>query len=149
MNPILFLFLLMFGGIAHAQDDAPLEGEATEDVAPADDAAEEPEKEEAAAADGDEKADSDEKAGKSEDEEPKAKKDGKAKADLPEVKVPESDEEAIEDVKKSVEALRTGQWATFAVLLIGLLVFGWNRFSELRSASSDTGSDSAAKPEKE
>lgn len=146
MNPILFMFLLMFGGIAHAQDDAPLEGEATEEAAPADDAVEGDEKGEADAADGDEKADSDEK---SEDEEPKAEKDGKAKADLPEVKVPQSDDEAVEDVKKAVEALQTGQWATFAVLLIGLLAFGWNRFSELRGASSDAGSDSAAKSEKD
>jgi hypothetical protein len=123
MNPILFLFLMLFGGVAFAQDDAAPETEATEDAAPADDAAVEPEKEEVDdAKDGDEKA----------DEEPKAKKDGKAKADLPEVKVPKSDEEAIEDVKKAVEALQTGQWAVFAVLLIGLLVFGWNRFSALK-----------------
>jgi hypothetical protein len=122
MNPILFLFLLTFGGVAFAQDEGVPATEAAEEAAPADDAAKAPE-----AAEGEEKPEAAEG-----EEKPEAEKEGKAKADLPEVKVPKSDEEAIEDVKKSVEALRTGQWATFAVLLIGLLVFGWNRFSALK-----------------
>lgn len=57
------------------------------------------------------------------------------KVELEAVKVPESDEEAIKDVQEAVNALQTGQWATLAILLVGLLVFVWNRF--MGSSSSE------------
>ena len=60
-----------------------------------------------------------------------------AKAGVPEVEVPQTDEEAIADVKASVDALKNGQWATFVILLFGLLGFGWNRFKGLKEGSKD------------
>lgn len=119
MSSILFLFL-MFGGSAFAQDDAAPETEATEEAATEE--ADAPEAEEP-------KADAEKpKADAEEAEEPKAK----AKA-LPGVEVPSTDAEALKDVQEAVNAVQTGQWATFGVLLIGLLLFGWNRFTSMKA----------------
>jgi hypothetical protein len=57
---------------------------------------------------------------------------------LPEVDVPEDDEEALNDVLDAVGALQTGQWATFAILLIGLLLFGYNRWTASKAAAEST-----------
>ena len=81
-------------------------------------------------------------------EEPKAE-EPKAKADLSAVEVPATDEEAIEDVKSAVEALQTGQWATFVVLLLGLLGFGYNKFVGMRDAKAAEEPAASAAPEAE
>lgn len=57
-----------------------------------------------------------------------APKADEAKKELPPVEVPTNQDEAIEDVQSAVNALQTGQWATFGVLLLGLLVFLYNQF---------------------
>lgn len=63
------------------------------------------------------------------------------KKELPAVAVPADEAEAIEDIQKAVDAVRTGQWATFLVLLLGLLVFLYNKFVGSKQ--------SVAKPESE
>lgn len=47
---------------------------------------------------------------------------------LPPVEVPATDAEALVELQGAVSALKSGQWATFVVLLIGLLAFAYNRF---------------------
>ena len=66
-------------------------------------------------------------------EEPEA--DEAPAKEVPEVKVPQSDEEALEDVKAAVESMKKGQWATFGILLFGLLAFAWNRFKSMKKSS--------------
>jgi hypothetical protein len=124
MNPILFLLLLMFGGVAFAQDEGAPEAEATEEAAPADEPKAD---EEAPPAEGDAE-------GEEGDEAPA--EDGDKKEELPPVEVPASDEEAIGDVQDAVGALQTGQWATFAILLLGLLVFAYNKFIGSKKADA-------------
>ena len=127
---IMFMFLT---SLALAEDEA---APAAEEVPAADEAAPAAEGDEAAApaAEGDEAAaEGDEAAPAAEGEAPAEE----AKAGVPEVEVPQTDEEAIADVKASVDALKNGQWATFVILLFGLLGFGWNRFKGLKEGSKD------------
>lgn len=119
MRTAFLLALLSFMPTSFAQDvpaDAEAE-EVTEAPAEAEDVpAEAPE------AEGEEDAEED-----AEEEKPEEP--------LKPVDVPESDEEAIEDVQDAVSALQAGQWATFGVLLLGLLVFVWNRFTASKKGS--------------
>jgi hypothetical protein len=132
---ILFMFLMTLG--AFAQDEAGAE-EAPAADAPAEEveapAAEEggDDAEAPAAEEGGEEGEAE--AGEEAEAEEAAEE---VKEDVPAVEVPQSDEEAIADVKESVEALKNGQWATFVVLLLGLLAFGWNRFRGLKAGSKD------------
>jgi len=68
------------------------------------------------------------------------------KKELPEVSVPSTDEEAIKDVQEAISAVQKGQWATFAILLLGLLGFAYNKFAgvkkEAASAAAPPSGDS-------
>jgi len=129
------MFLILLASAPTFAQDVPA------DPAPA---AEEPKAEDPKADPADPKADpADPKA-----EEPKAE-EPKAKTDLSAVEVPATDEEAIEDVKSAVEALQTGQWATFVVLLLGLLGFGYNKFVGMRDAKAAEEPAASAAPEAE
>jgi len=108
------LFAALLAAPAYAQDDAAPVAESTEDAA--------------ALPEGEDAEGSEEKA--------ETKKEETKKVELPAVEVPTDDAAAIEDVQEAVNALQTGQWATFAVLLLGLLGFAYNKFVELKSAKS-------------
>jgi len=41
---------------------------------------------------------------------------------------PETTEEALEDAQAAVSAAQKGMWGAFGALLMGLLVFVWNKF---------------------
>ena len=75
------------------------------------------------------------------DEAPEAAEGEEAPAEeaaaAPEVEVPATDEEAAEDVKAAISSLQNGQWGTFLVLFLGLLAFGWNRWTASKAASED------------
>ena len=78
-----------------------------------------------------EQAAEDETAAPADTQEAPADGKGKAKvgkADLPDIDVPEDDEAALEDVRRAFDAAATGKWALFAVILIGLGIFAYNRF---------------------
>lgn len=105
------LLAALLAAPAYAQDDAAPAAEPTEeaaDLTEGEDAAGSEEKEE------------------SEKEETK-------KVELPAVEVPTDDAAAIEDVQEAVNALQMGQWATFVVLLLGLLGFAYNKFAGWKS----------------
>jgi len=58
------------------------------------------------------------------------------KKELPEVSVPATDEEAIKDVQEAISAVQKGQWATFAILLLGLLGFAYNKFAGVKKEAA-------------
>jgi len=120
MKNLLLALIFALSPVAFAQDEAP--AEVVEDAVPAD--AEAP-KADAPADDAEAPAD--------DAEAPEAKK---AKVELKPVEVPASDDQAIEDVQEAVNALQTGQWATFVVLLLGLIGFVWNRFAGSKAADT-------------
>lgn len=130
---IMFMFLT---SLALAEDEAAPAAEevpAAEEAAPAEEATPADEAAPADEATDEAPAEGDEAAAEEGDEAPAEE----AKAEVPEVEVPQTDEEAIADVKASVDALKNGQWATFVILLFGLLGFGWNRFKGLKEGSKD------------
>ena len=44
------------------------------------------------------------------------------------VEVPADEAEAVEDAVEAVDALQKGKYATFGALIMGILVFLWNKF---------------------
>jgi len=71
-----------------------------------------------------------------EEETPAVDAEPEKKEVVPEVDVPENEDEAVEDVQGAISALQTGQWATFAVLLLGLIVFGYNKWTAAKAAKA-------------
>jgi hypothetical protein len=121
MTSFLFLFLMALTP-ALAQDDAVAPEVVEEAAAPV--AAEEVVAEEAAAPEAAEEAPAAEAV------------EGEDAPDLV-VDVPVSDEEAIADMKEAVASVQNGQWATFLFLLLGILAYGWNRWTASKAASED------------
>ena len=96
---MIFVALLLWANPAFAQEEAPEAPEAEAVEAPA---------EEAPAA---------------EEEEAEAPSEEEVV-----VEVPADEAEAVEDAVEAVDALQKGKYATFGALIMGILVFLWNKF---------------------
>ena len=57
--------------------------------------------------------------------------------EVPEVSPPANTEEAIQDAQDAVSAAQKGIWGVSGALLLGLLVFAWNKFFAGAKAKQD------------